>query len=163
LKGLDLINNAFAGYHTCLFAYGQTGSGKSYSIVGYGADKGIVPKACEEIFNRIEKKISEPDCCIKYEVTVSMLEIYNEHVQDLFMNPNKRPKGGLKVRESPAAGVFVENLSKVPVKSYEEIKGQYDIGNNNRTIASTLMNATSSRAHTIFSIVFKQRSFVDLM
>ena len=140
--------------------YGQTGSGKSYSIVGYGADKGIVPKACAEIFNRIDQMTNQPDCCTKYEVTVSMLEIYNEHIQDLFTNPNNRPKGGLKVRESPAAGVFVENLSKVPVISYDEIQQQYDLGNNNRTIASTLMNATSSRAHTIFSIVFKQRSFV---
>lgn len=155
-----MINNAFEGYHTCLFAYGQTGSGKSYSIVGYGADKGIVPKACEEIFSRIRQRQAAPDCSTKFEVTVSMLEIYNEHVQDLFMDPGRRPKGGLKVRESPAAGVFVENLSKVSVGSYNEIQRQYDFGNNNRTIASTLMNATSSRAHTIFSIVFKQRSFV---
>ena len=146
-----------------MFAYGQTGSGKSYSIVGYGADKGIVPRACEEIFSRIKEKVEKPDCNIKFEVTVSMLEIYNEHVQDLFKHPNSRPKGGLKVRESPAAGVFVEDLSKVPVSSYDEIQRQYDIGNNNRTIASTLMNATSSRAHTIFSIVFKQRSFVHII
>ncbi len=157
-----MINNTFEGYHTCLFAYGQTGSGKSYSIVGYGADKGIVPRACEEIFVRIRKKLEDPSSSVKFEVTVSMLEIYNEHVQDLFSNPNNRPKGGLKVRESPAAGVFVEGLSKVPVNSYEEIQHQYDVGNNNRTIASTLMNATSSRAHTIFSIVFKQRFFVSI-
>lgn len=32
-----------------LFAYGQTGSGKSYSMVGYGEDKGIIPLACEEV------------------------------------------------------------------------------------------------------------------
>ena len=157
---MDVINNTFEGYHTCLFAYGQTGSGKSYSIVGYGSDKGIVPKACEEIFSRVKKRMAAPDCCTKFLVTVSMLEIYNEHIQDLFMNPNKRPKGGLKVRESPDKGVFVEGLSQESVNSYEEIQNQYDIGNNNRTIASTLMNATSSRAHTIFSITFKQRSFV---
>ena len=54
--GLDVINNAFEGYHTCLFAYGQTGSGKSYSIVGYGPDKGIVPSACEEIFQQLIRK-----------------------------------------------------------------------------------------------------------
>ena len=29
---------------------GQTGSGKSYSVVGYGTNKGIVPMVCEEIF-----------------------------------------------------------------------------------------------------------------
>ncbi len=155
-----MINNAFDGYHTCLFAYGQTGSGKSYSIVGYGTNKGIVPRACEEIFTRIKARSAQPDSNVKYEVTVSMLEIYNEHVQDLFTPPNNRPKGGLKVREGTVAGVFVEGLSKVPVRSYDEIQRQYDVGNNNRTIAATQMNATSSRAHTIFSIVFKQRFFV---
>jgi hypothetical protein len=34
--GLSVLNNAFEGFHTCLFAYGQTGSGKSYSMTGYG-------------------------------------------------------------------------------------------------------------------------------
>jgi hypothetical protein len=35
------------GYNCCLFAYGQTGSGKSYSMIGYGLNKGIVPLSCE--------------------------------------------------------------------------------------------------------------------
>lgn len=37
-----------------MFAYGQTGSGKSYSMVGYGANKGIVPITCETLFQRVE-------------------------------------------------------------------------------------------------------------
>lgn len=48
-----MLDNAWLGYHCCLFAYGQTGSGKSYSMVGYGANRGIVPIACDEIFKRI--------------------------------------------------------------------------------------------------------------
>ena len=32
-----------------------------------------------------------------------------------------------------------------------------DLGTKNRTIAATQMNATSSRAHTIISVEFKQR------
>lgn len=59
--GIDVINNAFKGYHTCLFAYGQTGSGKSYSIVGYGKNEGIIPMACKEIFQRIDKNLAKPD------------------------------------------------------------------------------------------------------
>ena len=51
--GLEILANAWEGYHCCLFAYGQTGAGKSYSMVGYGANKGIVPISCEEIFKRI--------------------------------------------------------------------------------------------------------------
>jgi len=60
-----------------LFAYGQTGSGKSYSMIGYGANKGIVPMATEEIFERIH---GNKDADKAYEVTVSMVEIYNEKV-----------------------------------------------------------------------------------
>ena len=41
--GKEVLDNAWKGYHCCLFAYGQTGSGKSYSMVGYGANRGIVP------------------------------------------------------------------------------------------------------------------------
>ena len=38
--GLTVLDNAWKGYNCCMFAYGQTGSGKSYSVVGYGANKG---------------------------------------------------------------------------------------------------------------------------
>lgn len=49
------------------------------------------------------------------QITVSMLEIYNERTQDLLIDPTKRPKGGLEVRESKTVGVFVKGLSKHPV------------------------------------------------
>ena len=151
--GKQVLDNAWQGYHCCLFAYGQTGSGKSYSMVGYGANKGIVPISCDEIFKRIEEN-KEKDKV--YEVQVSMLEIYNEKVQDLLILPNKRPSGGLRIRESKVMGIFVEGLTKYPVTSYEEISKKMDEGYNNRTIGSTLMNATSSRAHTIITIEFRQ-------
>ena len=96
----------------------------------------------------------EPDKT--YEVQVSMLEIYNEKVQDLLIRPDNRPQGGLKIRESKVLGIFVEGLTKYPVTSYEEISKKMDEGYNNRTIGSTLMNATSSRAHTIVTIEFRQ-------
>lgn len=38
--GKGVLKNAWEGFNTSLFAYGQTGSGKSWSIVGYGANKG---------------------------------------------------------------------------------------------------------------------------
>lgn len=51
--GVGVLNNAFDGYNCSLFAYGQTGAGKSYSMMGYGEDKGIIPIACSKIFERI--------------------------------------------------------------------------------------------------------------
>mgnify|MGYP000930130940 CR=1 FL=1 len=79
--GHEVIDNAWEGYHTCLFAYGQTGSGKSYSIVGYGQNIGIIPMVCKEIFERVDKALDVADKgSVKFEVSVSMLEIYNEHI-----------------------------------------------------------------------------------
>ena len=155
--GKQILDNAWLGYHCCLFAYGQTGSGKSYSMVGYGANKGIVPISCDEIFRRIGEN-KNPDKT--FEVQVSMLEIYNEKVQDLLIKPDKRPPSGLKIRESKVLGIFVDGLTKHPVTSYTQISNKMDEGYNNRTIGSTLMNATSSRAHTIVTIEFKQLTMI---
>ena len=156
--GQQILDNAWQGYHCCLFAYGQTGSGKSYSMVGYGANKGIVPISCEEIFKKIEQNKSEDKI---FEVQVSMLEIYNEKVQDLLIPPKQRLQGGLRIRESKLLGIFVEGLTKYPVTSYEQIEQKMEEGYQNRTIGSTLMNATSSRAHTIVTIEFRQITIID--
>jgi len=84
-----------------------------------------------------------------------MLEIYNEKVHDLLIPVNKRSLGGLKIRESTALGFFVEGLAKYPVEDYEQIEDKMDYGTQNRTVASTTMNNTSSRAHTIICLGFK--------
>lgn len=39
--GKGILDNAWAGFNSSLFAYGQTGSGKSFSVIGYGANKGL--------------------------------------------------------------------------------------------------------------------------
>lgn len=40
--GVGVLENAWEGYNSTLFAYGQTGSGKSWSMVGYGVNKGTL-------------------------------------------------------------------------------------------------------------------------
>ncbi|XP_011668890.1 kinesin-like protein KIF28P isoform X2 [Strongylocentrotus purpuratus] len=157
--GRGVLANAWQGYNSCLFAYGQTGSGKSYSMVGYGENKGIVPIFCDKIFQEIDQKKSEGTKA-EYEVSYSMLEIYNEQVRDL-LNPASKKKGGLKIREHPKKGFYVESLRQTPVQSYVEIQARMDEGVRNRTVAATQMNATSSRAHTIMSIIFTQKSVND--
>jgi hypothetical protein len=75
---LSTLRAAPAGFNCSLFAYGQTGSGKSYSMVGYPPNRGIIPIICEEMFNRVNLN---KDPSIVYQVTCSMLEIYNEQVR----------------------------------------------------------------------------------
>jgi len=61
-------------------------------MMGYGTNKGIVPLACEEIFKRIKENT---DSNVSFEVLASMCEVYNEKVQDLLIQTDKRPAGGL--------------------------------------------------------------------
>ena len=65
-------------------------------MIGYEGNPGIVPMAMIEIFKRIKEN---KDPMNEYEVLFSMLEIYNEKVQDLLQHDKKqKPPGGLKVR-----------------------------------------------------------------
>jgi hypothetical protein len=147
--GAGVLTNAYNGFNCSLFAYGQTGSGKSYSMMGYGEDKGIIPIMCNRIFDRV-KSNTDPDMTIRIEA--SMLEIYMEKVKDLF-NPSA---GELKVRLNPAKGFYIENLSKNAVGDFPTIEKLMDAGTKARTVAATAMNATSSRAHTIFQLTLTQ-------
>eukprot|EP00644_Phytophthora_capsici_P000986 jgi/Phyca11/121118/e_gw1.43.423.1 len=146
--GIKVLEHAWNGFNVSLFAYGQTGAGKSFSMVGYGSDKGIIPKASEVIFERIEGNTTE----ITFKVEASMMEIYNERVKDLF-NPSS---DNLKVRDHPSQGPYAEGLTRSAVSSYLEIDRLMNAGILARTTASTNMNATSSRAHTIFQIIVTQ-------
>ncbi|RTG86659.1 uncharacterized protein DC041_0000507 [Schistosoma bovis] len=150
--GRGLLENAFSGYSCSLFAYGQTGSGKSYSMIGYGPNRGIVPIICEQLFDRIGKN-NDPDK--KFQVTLTMMEIYNEQIRDL-LTRDKSSQTNLQIRQSPAQGFYVQGLTQVPVGSYGEIEQRMNQGTARRTVAATNMNETSSRAHTIITITFDQ-------
>lgn len=91
--------------------------------MGYGEDKGIIPRTCEELFERIDD-LSTPE--LSYQVEVSYIEIYNEKVRDL-LNPAN--KGNLKVREHPTIGPYVEDLSRLVVGSFKDIDHLMNEGN----------------------------------
>lgn len=103
------------GLNVSLFAYGQTGAGKSYSIFGYGQNKGIIPMAGVKIFEEIAKN---QESGARFEVTVQMVEIYMEKIFDLLVPPNK--KTPLKIRESKTQ-VFVQGCLAKPCTTYEQI------------------------------------------
>ncbi|KAJ3210098.1 kinesin-like protein Klp8 [Dinochytrium kinnereticum] len=119
-------------------------------MMGYEGERGIIPRACEELFARIGQ---ETDPNVRFEVNVSYIEIYNEKVRDL-LNPNNA--GNLRVREHPTLGPYVEDLSKLVVRSYDDVENLMEAGNKARTVASTNMNETSSRSHAVFTVILTQ-------
>ncbi|KAM4754613.1 LOW QUALITY PROTEIN: kinesin-like protein KIF1C [Cyanocitta cristata] len=179
--GEEMLAHAFEGYNVCILAYGQTGAGKSYTMMGRQepGQRGIIPQVrgpgglpgglgragaprspqlnsarlqlCEDLFARVAREGS-PE--LSFSVEVSYLEIYCERVRDL-LNPKSR--GGLRVREHPLLGPYVQDLSRLAVASFADIADLMDSGNKARTVAATNMNETSSRSHAVFTIVFSQR------
>uniref|UniRef100_A0A8C3GV10 Kinesin family member 1C n=1 Tax=Corvus moneduloides TaxID=1196302 RepID=A0A8C3GV10_CORMO len=151
--GEEMLAHAFEGYNVCILAYGQTGAGKSYTMMGRQepGQRGIIPQLCEDLFSRVAREGS-PE--LSFSVEVSYLEIYCERVRDL-LNPKSR--GGLRVREHPLLGPYVQDLSRLAVASFTDIADLMDSGNKARTVAATNMNETSSRSHAVFTIVFSQR------
>ncbi|KAF6041292.1 hypothetical protein EB796_000454 [Bugula neritina] len=150
----DLLENAWKGYNCTLFAYGQTGSGKSYTIMGYEPNLGLVPQVCSNLFTQINNR-GKSD--VSYEVTFSMLEIYNEEVRDLLSLERGKVKRSLTLRERhDRTGFFADGLTVRPVADYQAIKASLAEGDRNRSLAATRMNETSSRAHTIVTVQLRQ-------
>ncbi|XP_078482087.1 kinesin-like protein KIF28 [Ciona intestinalis] len=151
--GRGVLENAWKGFNCSLFAYGQTGSGKSYSMVGFDSNKGIVPRVCEELFRGISEHGGGD---VEFQVSVAMIEVYNDVVKDLLSKRVAPPGGGLKVRQAPKKGFVVVGLESIPVQTSDEINFHIGVGNKRRTIVATKMNDVSSRGHTMFVIKFVQ-------
>ncbi|XP_028853236.1 kinesin-like protein KIF28P [Denticeps clupeoides] len=149
--GQGILDNALQGYNATLLAYGQTGSGKSYSMVGYGPNKGLVPTLCERLFEAVKVSQDSRQC----QVFFSMLEIYNEQVIDLLSKGSRSP-GGLRVREELQRGFYVEGLRRVPCDSATQVEQLMEQGTRTRTTAATHMNTNSSRSHMLIIVQFKQ-------
>ncbi|ODQ81288.1 hypothetical protein BABINDRAFT_160656 [Babjeviella inositovora NRRL Y-12698] len=154
LVGEEYLQHTLEGYNTCILAYGQTGSGKSYTMMGDSAN-GLIPLICQHLFRQTSQMRRNQVSCT---VRVSYFEIYNEQVRDLLCDDSY---AGLRVRESPSEGPYVENLSEFTVNGYNDIEKYFAIGNKQRSTALTKMNNQSSRSHAVFTLSVKQVKFSE--
>jgi hypothetical protein len=109
--------------------------------------RGIIPNSFQHIFDHIS---SASD--FQFLVRASYLEIYNEEIRDLL---SKDPKNSLELKENLDTGVYVKDLTSFVVKNVTEIDHVMQAGKKNRSTGATLMNQTSSRSHSIFTIVIE--------
>lgn len=155
--GVGLLDNAFKGFNNCIFAYGQTGSGKTYTMMGPPEDPGLIPRICNELFQRIEDNDNPK---IKFRVECSYMEIYNERVRDLLAMSDR--KVSLKVREHKILGPYVEGLRSFATKDFSAIEALIGEGIKSRVTATTAMNDESSRSHAVFNITLTESTFDEM-
>ncbi|CAF3346466.1 unnamed protein product [Rotaria sp. Silwood1] len=58
----------------------------------------------------------------------------------------------LEIREHPSLGPYVPDLKYIQVKSKEDFQNVLNLGNQQRSVASTNANQRSSRSHAIFTV-----------
>jgi hypothetical protein len=107
--------------------------------------RGIIPQSFQHIFDKIALADNA-----QYLVRASYLEIYNEEIRDLL---SKDPKNHLELKENIDTGLYVKDLTTFVVKNAMEIDHVMQAGKKNRSVGATLMNQSSSRSHSIFTIV----------
>lgn len=125
------------------------GSANSIQNKALLTQRGIISRSFDHIFEAISVASG-----IRYLALVSYLEIYNENIRDL-LNPNES-SGHLPLKEQPNEGVVVQNLSMHAVHNAQDCELLLAAGTKNRIVGATLMNATSSRSHSIFTINLEQ-------
>ncbi|KAL2247583.1 kinesin-like protein KIN-14N [Sesamum indicum] len=156
----QLVQSALDGYKVCIFAYGQTGSGKTYTMMGKPGppdQKGLIPRSLEQVFET--RQILEAQGW-KYEMQVSMLEIYNETIRDL-LSPNRSSFDATRLENSgkqyaikhdPNGNTHVSDLTIVDVRSSKEVSYLLDRAAQSRSVGKTQMNEQSSRSHFVFTL-----------
>ncbi len=167
-----VVNDVLKGFNGTIFAYGQTGTGKTYTmgILEFVRDEhaGIIPRALSQIFDAVDDlTLDDDDNDSMITIKLSFLQIYRETIQDLLANNNNNNNNNnhnnddnLAIREDPQKGFYVEGLNEFVVRSYNDAEGLINVGLQNRAIASTVMNSTSSRSHTILTLSIEKRKIV---
>ena len=130
-----MLAHALQGFPVMVFAFGQTGAGKTHTILGgcgaqanqlssevsgstaataaADASAGLLPAALRHAFQLLP--------CVQdrtFEVSVSVVEVYNERASDLLA-------GGRSalVRQHPQRGFYVEGLHQVACRSADAAEG----------------------------------------
>lgn len=144
-----LIRSVLDGFNVCIFAYGQTGSGKTYTMSGPNLlseqSVGVNYRALNDLFNLQAQRKGTID----YEISVQMIEIYNEQVRDLLQDSGNRR---LEIRNTSQKGLAVPDASIVPVTSTSDVVELMNQGQKNRAVGSTAINDRSSRSHSCLTV-----------
>ncbi|CAH8566449.1 unnamed protein product [Schistosoma guineensis] len=152
-----MIEEIILGYNCTIFAYGQTGSGKTFTMTGERSDKlryewetdplaGIIPRALSHLFETLQSNGSD------FSVRVSFLEVYNEELFDLLSASEDVTRLTIYDDVNRKGSVIVKGLREVVVLDKDDVYSVIERGIARRQTACTLLNAQSSRSHSIFTV-----------
>uniref|UniRef100_A0A0K0D7A0 Kinesin-like protein n=1 Tax=Angiostrongylus cantonensis TaxID=6313 RepID=A0A0K0D7A0_ANGCA len=180
--GSRIVDGCVDGYNGTVFAYGQTGSGKTYTMFGPSdrdnclfdsKHRGLMPRACDALFEKLYAKAAEKGADFNYEVSCRFVELYNEEFYDLLSQCQQKLsiRSDSKVAKNAIfivtiyyeffQGVQLLGIIEHRVQSSIDMMRLLEIGREARRTAETAMNRESSRSHCIFSVEVKTEELLN--
>ncbi|KAF3571509.1 hypothetical protein F2Q69_00062832, partial [Brassica cretica] len=150
-----MVVSVLDGYNVCIFAYGQTGTGKTFTMEGTPQNRGVNYRTVEQLFEIANERRET----ISYNISVSVLEVYNEQIRDLLATSPASKK--LEIKQSFDGSHHVPGLVEAKVENINEVWNVLQTGSNARAVGSNNVNEHSSRSHCMLSIMVKAKNLMN--
>ncbi|XP_061338036.1 kinesin-like protein KIN-14S [Gastrolobium bilobum] len=152
-----IVTSVLDGFNVCIFAYGQTGTGKTFTMEGTPEHRGVNYRTLEELFRITEERHG----VMKYELRVSMLEVYNEKIRDLLVENSTQPTKKLEIKQTAEGTQEVPGLVEARVYGTEDVWEMLKTGNRVRSVGSTCANELSSRSHCLLRVTVMGENLIN--
>uniref|UniRef100_A0ACD5WJT7 Uncharacterized protein n=1 Tax=Avena sativa TaxID=4498 RepID=A0ACD5WJT7_AVESA len=150
-----LVTSVLDGYNVCIFAYGQTGTGKTFTMEGTERSRGVNYRTLEELFKIAEERKES----VTYNISVSVLEVYNEQIRDLLATSPSSKK--LEIKQAGEGSHHVPGIVEANVENINEVWDVLQTGSNSRAVGSNNVNEHSSRSHCMLCIMVRARNLIN--
>ncbi|KAK9678834.1 hypothetical protein RND81_11G235700 [Saponaria officinalis] len=150
-----MATSVLDGYNVCIFAYGQTGTGKTFTMEGTEQNRGVNYRTLEQLF-QIAKERSDT---FSYDISVSVLEVYNEQIRDL-LDTSIAPKK-LEIKQASEGSHHVPGIVEAKVGDTKQVWEVLRLGSSARAVGSNNVNEHSSRSHCMLCVMVKAKNLIN--
>ena len=166
--GKDMTSACLEGFNTTIFAYGQTGAGKTYTVVGGedGDTEGLIPRVLRDLFAMIARLCDEQRP-VNVDGTADTISFHckasiwqstkSKYATHRHFSDEKCQPPGPRMSLSRSLCRWPHNALYCTA---EEAIALLRTGLENRQVAATAMNETSSRSHSLFTLHVESKSTV---
>ncbi|KAJ1382149.1 P-loop containing nucleoside triphosphate hydrolase [Sesbania bispinosa] len=151
----SMVVSVLDGYNVCIFAYGQTGTGKTFTMEGTEQNRGVNYRTLEHLF-KISKERSET---FSYDISVSVLEVYNEQIRDLLATGPTSKR--LEIKQDSGGFHHVPGVVEAKVDNIYDVWNVLQTGSNARAVGSNNVNEHSSRSHCMLCIMVRAKNLLN--
>ncbi|KAM0021935.1 putative minus-end-directed kinesin ATPase [Helianthus debilis subsp. tardiflorus] len=152
-----LVTSVLDGYNVCIFAYGQTGTGKTFTMEGTEGNRGVNYRTLEELFKIAKERIDT----FTYDISVSVLEVYNEQIRDLLTTSSSSSSKKLEIKQASEGHHNIPGLVEAKVENIQQVWNVLRAGSSARAVGSNNVNEHSSRSHCMLCIMVRAKNLIN--